>query len=170
MGKSIVTPNHVYTKLGNGTIRDLTLDTNTDTVYVHPSYKVCNYSVDTSQFATKTDLNNISGKLIGTKSFYMSLTLGYPSSETETLSIDFSYDYVEMTLDPFDTNSGVATLTTKILKGHTGSIVVQYTEGGDRIASSQDCKASASELSVSILRSNKGSYKASYTCNFYSFV
>ena len=53
MGKSIVTPNHVYTKLGNGTIRDLTLDTNTDTVYTHPTYKVCNYSVDTSQFATK---------------------------------------------------------------------------------------------------------------------
>ena len=68
MGKSIVTPNHVYTKLGNGTIRDLTLDTNTDTVYTHPSYKVCNYSysypaekqcnynVDLSNYATKADL------------------------------------------------------------------------------------------------------------------
>ena len=42
MGKSIVTPNHVYTKLGNGTIRDLTLDTNT--VYTHPVNKVCNYN------------------------------------------------------------------------------------------------------------------------------
>lgn len=34
----------MYTKLGNGTIRDLTLDTNTDTVYTHPSEKQCNYS------------------------------------------------------------------------------------------------------------------------------
>ena len=42
MGKSIVTPNHVYTKLGNGIIRDLTLDTNT--IYTHPSTKQCNYS------------------------------------------------------------------------------------------------------------------------------
>ena len=146
------------------------IDLTKDTIYTHPSTKQCNYSVDTSQFATKTDLNNISGKLIGTKSFHISLTLGYPSSETETLSIDFAYDYVEMTLDPFDTNSGVATLTTKILKGHTGSIVVQYKEGGDLIASSKDCKASATELSVSILRSNKGSYEATYTCNFYSFI
>ena len=39
MGKSVITPNHVYTKLGNGTIRDLTLDTNT--VYTHPSTKQC---------------------------------------------------------------------------------------------------------------------------------
>ena len=170
MGKSIVTPNHVYTKLGNGTIRDLTLDTNTDTVYTHPSYKVCNYSVDTSQFATKTDLNNISGKLIGTKSFYISLTLGAPRLCTETLSIDFAYDYVEMTLDPFDTDSGVATLTTKILKGHTGSIVIQYTGNGEKTADPRDCAASASELSVEIMRSNKGSYEASYTCNFYSFI
>ena len=41
MGKSIVTPNHVYTKLGNGTIRDLTLDTNTYTVYTHPAVQQC---------------------------------------------------------------------------------------------------------------------------------
>ena len=52
MGKSVITPNHVYTKLGNGTIRDLTLDTNTDTVYTHPTYKVCNYAPDLSGYAT----------------------------------------------------------------------------------------------------------------------
>lgn len=40
-GKSVITPNHVYTKLGNGTIRDLTLDTNTDTVYTHPAVQQC---------------------------------------------------------------------------------------------------------------------------------
>ena len=56
MGKSIVTPNHLYTKLGNGTIRDLTLDTNTDTVYVHPAEKQCNYNVDLSNYVTKSDL------------------------------------------------------------------------------------------------------------------
>ena len=40
-GKVILTPNHAYVKYGSG-IRDLTQDTNT--VYTHPSYKVCNYS------------------------------------------------------------------------------------------------------------------------------
>ena len=32
----------MFAKLGNGTVRDLTLDTNT--VYTHPSTKQCNYS------------------------------------------------------------------------------------------------------------------------------
>lgn len=43
----------MFAKLGNGTVRDLTLDTNT--VYTHPSTKQCNYSVNTSNFVTKNE-------------------------------------------------------------------------------------------------------------------
>lgn len=39
----LLTPNHAFMKHGDS-IRDLTQDTNTDTVYVHPSEKQCNYS------------------------------------------------------------------------------------------------------------------------------
>lgn len=66
----------VYCKLGNGTVRDLTQDT----IYTHPNSKQCNYSYthptskqcnwtpDLSNYATKSELNNVSSplKLLGT--------------------------------------------------------------------------------------------------------
>lgn len=66
-----MTPNHAYMKYGSG-VRDLTLDTNTDTVYVHPSEKQCGYSVDLSNYVTKDQfggsiqtktLNKVSGTI-----------------------------------------------------------------------------------------------------------
>ena len=60
----------VFAKLGNGLVRDLTLDTNT--VYTHPTTKQCNYSYahptekqcsytpDLSNYATKADLSSVS--------------------------------------------------------------------------------------------------------------
>lgn len=60
----------MFAKLGNGTVRDLTLDTNT--IYTHPATKQCNYSIDTSNFVTKNELST-NGSLqwanIGTLSF-----------------------------------------------------------------------------------------------------
>lgn len=49
----------VFCKLGNSTVRDLTQDT----VYVHPAEKQCNYSVDTSSFATKSELQEMKDEL-----------------------------------------------------------------------------------------------------------
>ena len=44
----LATPNNVYCGVGNGTVKNL--------VYTHPADKQCNYSVDTSNFVTKDEI------------------------------------------------------------------------------------------------------------------
>jgi len=91
----------VYTKLGNGNIRDLTLDTNTDTVYTHPSYKVCNYSythpsekqcnysVDLSNYITRSEVSNyIIRAGSGTASLNGSSASSFDGSDTFTVSFN----------------------------------------------------------------------------------
>lgn len=46
---------YVFAKLGNGSV--------TNMIYSHPTTKQCNYSVDTSTFATKTELENLEKKI-----------------------------------------------------------------------------------------------------------
>ena len=73
--------------MGNGTVRDLTLDTNT--VYTHPATKQCNYSIDTSNFVTKNELST-NGPLqwtnVGTLSF--SGTFSQSKHNTNILNIE----------------------------------------------------------------------------------
>lgn len=99
MGKSIVTPNHVYTKLGNGTIRDLTLDTNTvythpstkqcNYYYTHPATKQCNYNVDLSNYVTKGEATNyIIRAGSGTERLNSSTSSSFNGSDTFTVSFD----------------------------------------------------------------------------------
>lgn len=66
-----------YCKLGNGTVRNLCQDT----VYTHPTSKVCNYTYthpttkqcnytpDLSNYATKSDLNSVSSPLVLLESY-----------------------------------------------------------------------------------------------------
>ena len=71
-----VSNSHAYCKLGNGTVRDLTQDTiythpsskQCNYAYTHPQEKQCNYEPDLSNYATKSELNNVSSplKLLGT--------------------------------------------------------------------------------------------------------
>lgn len=53
----MVTPNKVYA----GSNR---IDLTKDTVYIHPVNKVCNYSVDTSAFATASDLASLEKRVM----------------------------------------------------------------------------------------------------------
>lgn len=47
----------VYAKLGNGTTRDLTLDS----VYIHPNIKQCNYEPDLSNCIIKRSISMSKG-------------------------------------------------------------------------------------------------------------
>lgn len=59
-GKLVITPNHAY-------IGPSKIDLTADTKYVHPTAKQCNYSVDTSSFATKAEIEALEQKIaIGT--------------------------------------------------------------------------------------------------------
>ena len=55
-GKLLITPNHAY-------IGPSKIDLTADTKYVHPTAKQCNYSVDTSSFATKAEIDELEKKI-----------------------------------------------------------------------------------------------------------
>lgn len=59
VGNIVTTKNGVYTKLGNSNMVNLAQDT----VYSHPSEKQCNYSVDTSVFIKRSDLDSYIPKI-----------------------------------------------------------------------------------------------------------
>ena len=54
-GQISVANNYAFAKLGNGSVANM--------IYTHPTTKQCNYSVDTSAFATKTELENLEKKI-----------------------------------------------------------------------------------------------------------
>ena len=54
-GQISVANSKVYAKLGDGSVANM--------IYTHPTTKQCNYSVDTSAFATKTELENLEKKI-----------------------------------------------------------------------------------------------------------
>ena len=62
-GKLVITPNHAY-------IGPSKIDLTADTKYVHPTAKQCNYSIDTSSFATKAEIDELEKKIaIGNAGF-----------------------------------------------------------------------------------------------------
>lgn len=65
----------MFAKLGNGTVRDLTLDTNT--VYTHPATKQCTWNPDLSNYMVAKTISK-------TKAFSAS---GRTSTITEVLSV-----------------------------------------------------------------------------------
>ena len=86
----------VFCKLGNGTIRDLTLDTNT--VYTHPSTIQCNASTEINNLKTSVSngktliANAITGKGVATSSSDTFATMASKISQIKSVTTTAAYD------------------------------------------------------------------------------
>lgn len=126
-GKVLLTPNHAYIKYGNS-IRDLTLDTNTDTVYTHPSYKVCNYSIDTSSFATRSELTTLQDKVNSMPSVPRAIASGNViAGGRYSLS---GAAYVTLTLESTTSSISVAPTSATIVLGNSLSVSMYSSNRG----------------------------------------
>ena len=144
-----------YCKLGNGTVRNLCQDT----VYTHPTSKVCNYTYthpatkqcnytpDLSNYATKSELASVTSPIVHLATFTGSSQMSQFTNTTYSLfiftttfsltSIAFSYVRIsdlwgtELTLS--NTNKETTSYTIYFSRGATDIIRVEYLYGVDTI-------------------------------------
>ena len=146
----------VFAKLGNGTVRDLTLDTNT--VYTHPTTKQCNYSVSVinnlTSSSTTAALSANQGRILNS---LLSSTAKYASgvvSHNATVQLGFAPKAViSAILSNYDSYTDIA----------IGTLVAVNTGSGKETKSDGDPWHSVTFGATSIVfDANSSSYTIAY--------
>lgn len=133
-GKLMICNNKVY---AGKNLLDLTKDT----VYIHPTTKQCNYSIDTSNFVTKTELNKVKGmidvsaRVVGSKQ-----AIAGNASQTVTVPVSIDYDYIEI-YPAFTINKSASEYSG--YAAVASSVPVIVAKDGTGIISVEDCEHTA---------------------------
>ena len=147
------------------------LDLTKDTVYKHPSTKQCNYSIDTSNFVTKTELNKVKGmidvsaRVIGSKSVYSH------SGGSVSADVIIGYDYIEIYVayTPVGNNAIAVATTTPIIIANGGTGIISMDTNANNEKTYTYVEISCTSTTIDFVRASYADPVFACTIVFYKY-